>query len=64
MHGWAFSFVEDTFTNATIICDSEEMWNEAFFYKLTNSNSQPPLNNKAFYKPMMACRIKNFAQEY
>jgi hypothetical protein len=31
LHGWSVLFVGDTFTNATIISNSEDMWNDAFF---------------------------------
>lgn len=34
--GWSVSFVEDTFTNATILCDTESKWNEVFFYCTNN----------------------------
>jgi hypothetical protein len=30
--GWSVTFVGDQFTNATIICNMEVMWNEVFFY--------------------------------
>ena len=31
LHGWLVSFVGVTFTNATIICKSEDMWNDIFY---------------------------------
>jgi len=30
--GWSVTFVGDDYTNATIVCDTESMWNEVFFY--------------------------------